>query len=241
MRAGWRCFPSGVSKPTGRISPWGATRFVAEKVADMVAELEPVVVLPTLPFTWSPQARRHDGAITIESTHLIGLFEDICDEVGRNGFSKIVLLNGHGGNFPINPLLPMHMVERGKPYVLYSIDPWGGIDKELRAREDKVAPVGHACHIETSTLLFARPDLAKMQNLEGWDWTPRPTPDLGGAHVGVWWIERFPLGVIGRPDLATPELGRELMESWAQGVAEIVRKVKADEVTLRLAREFPRE
>lgn len=232
--------PIGSIETHGPHLPVGCDPLVIERVADLVAEIEPVVILPPLPYTWSPQARRHPGAITIPTTHLIELVEDICDEIHRNGFEKIVLLHGHGGNFPLAPLMPMHMVERGKPYALYNIGPWAGIDPELLSREGKRAPSGHACHIETSTLFFVRPDLVNLANLEGEDIAARTGPQVGAAETGIAWIERFPYGVIGQPTLATPELGEELVRSWTNGVADIIRKIKADDVTLRVVREFSR-
>ena len=237
--AGVALFPIGSIETHGPHLPVGTDALSAEKVADLAAKMEPVVVLPTLPYTWSPQARKHGGAITIPTVHLIQFVEDICDEVARNGFTKIVMLNGHGGNWPINPLLPMHMVERGKPYVLYSIDPWGGLDPQVLDREGRRSPIGHACHLETSALLYARPDVVKLENLEGEDWTARPRPDLGASHNGLEWIERRPYGMCGDPTLGTAELGRELLEGRAKGVAEIIRKVKADDATLAAMLRFP--
>jgi creatinine amidohydrolase len=209
-------------------------------VADLAAEEEPVVVLPVMAYTWSPQARRHPGAITVQSTHLVALLEDVCDEIWRNGFTKIVLLHAHGGNVPMDYLMPAHMVERGKPYALYSIGPWGGLNSEVLSRERGRAPIGHACHVETSSLLFVRPELVKLVNLEGEDISPRPGPQVGAAQTGIGWIETHPYGVIGKPALATPELGEELIRGWARGVAEILRRIKQDKVTSKVVGEFAR-
>lgn len=232
--------PVGSIETHGPHLPVGCDALVVDRVADLVAEEEPVVVLPMLPFTWSPQARRHPGAITIESTHLIRFMEDLCDEVQRNGFTKIVLLHAHGGNVPLDYLMPAHMVERGKPYALYCIGPWAGLDQEVLSRERRRAPIGHACHVETSSLMYVRPDLAKLENLEGENIAPREGPQVGTAQTGIGWIETFRYGVIGQPTLATRELGEELIRGWASGVVEMVRKIKADEVTPRVVSEFAR-
>jgi len=233
--------PVGSIETHGPHLPVGCDALVVERVADLVAREEPVVVLPPMPYTWSPQARRHPGAITVQSTHLVAFLEDVCDEIWRNGFPKIVLLHAHGGNIPMDTLMPMHMVERGKPYALYCIGPWGGLDPEVLSRERQRAPIGHACHVETSSLMFVRPDLAKLANLEGEDIAPREGPQVGSAQTGIGWIERFPYGVIGQPALATPQLGEELIKGWAKGVVEIIRKVKADEVTPKVVTEFARQ
>ncbi len=238
--AGVALLPVGSIETHGPHLPVGCDAFVAEKVADLAAAEEPVVVLPALPYTWSPQARRHPGAITLQSTHLLGMMEDICDDVYRNGFPKIVLLHGHGGNVPMDAV-PMHMVERGKPYALYAINPWSSLDPAVLTRERQHAPIGHACHVETSALQFTRPDLAKLENLEGEDFTPRETLQVGEALTGIGWIERHPYGVIGDPRRATPALGEELVRGWAHGVAEILRRIKADTTTPRVVREFIRE
>jgi creatinine amidohydrolase len=232
--------PVGSIETHGPHLPVGCDTLVIERVADLAAAEEPVVVLPVMAYTWSPQARRHPGAITIQSTHLVAMLEDLCDEIYRNGFTKIALLHGHGGNVPMDYLMPAHMVERGKPYAIYSIGPWAGTDRELMAREQQRAPTGHACHMETSSIWPVRPDLVKLENLEGEDIAPRPGPQVGAAQTGIGWIERFPYGVIGNPRLASRELGEELIGSWAKGVADILRKIKADEVTPAVVKEFVR-
>jgi creatinine amidohydrolase/Fe(II)-dependent formamide hydrolase-like protein len=131
-------------------------------------------------------------------------------------------------------------VERGKPYALYSIGPWGGLDPEVLSRERQRAPIGHACHVESSALMFVRPDLVKMANLEGEDISSRPGPQVGVAQTGIGWIATHPYGVVGQPALATPQLGEELIRGWARGVAEILRRIKQDEVTPRVVAEFAR-
>lgn len=233
--------PVGSSETHGPHLPVGCDALIAERVADLVAAEEPVVVLPAMPYTWSPQARRHPGAITVDSTRLVAFLEDVCDEIWRNGFPKIVLLHAHGGDVPLDTLMPMHMVERGKPYALYSIGPWGGLQAEVLSRERERAPIGHGCHVETSSLMFVRPDLVKLTNLEGEDIAPREGPQVGPAQTGVGWIERFPYGVTGQPSLARPELGEELIRGWATGVAVLIRQIKADGVTARAVREFARQ
>lgn len=88
--------------------------------------------------------------------------------------------------------------------------------------------------------MFVRPDLVKMANLEGEDISPRPGPAVGAAQTGIGWIETHPYGVIGQPTLATPQLGEELIRGWAKGVAQILRRIKQDEVTPRVVAEFAR-
>lgn len=233
--------PIGSIETHGPHLPVGCDALVADKVADLAAQEEPVMVLPLFPYTWSPQARRHPGAITIEATHLVRFMEDLCDEIYRNGFTKIVLLHAHGGNVPLDYLMPAHMVERGKPFALYCIGPWGGLDPEVLNRERQRAPIGHACHVETSSLMYVRADLIKLGNLAGENIAPREGPQVGPAQTGIGWIEHFRYGVIGDPTLASMELGEELIKGWAHGVAEILRKIKADTVTPKVVEEFVRE
>ncbi len=154
--AGVALIPIGSIETHGPHLPVGCDALIVGRVADLVAEEEPVMVLPTLPYTWSPQARRHPGAITIEATHLVRFMGDLCDELWRNGFTKIVLLHAHGGNVPLDYLMPVHMVERGKPYALYCIGPWGGLEPGILSRERQRAPIGHAGHVETSSLMYVR-------------------------------------------------------------------------------------
>ena len=92
----------------------------------------------------------------------------VCDEIGRNGFRKIVIYNGHGGNTHLlNYLIQAGLSER-KPYALYLPDrPSSRDNRGLWEDLLETKVHGHACECETSITLANYPNLVKMDYLRG--------------------------------------------------------------------------
>jgi creatinine amidohydrolase/Fe(II)-dependent formamide hydrolase-like protein len=81
---------------------------------------------------------------------LLTLLEEVCDEAARNGFKKILIINGHGGNNILLRVFMRDSLTKKKDYVLYAmIEPWAPIN-ELAAKLSEGRTFGHACEIETS-------------------------------------------------------------------------------------------
>jgi creatinine amidohydrolase len=59
-----------------------------------------------------------------------------------------------------------------------------------------------------------------------------------GVYTGIWWYAKFPEHYAGDAAAANRELGEFDMKAWADGVANVIRAVKADQVSLRLQNEF---
>ncbi len=77
--------------------PTGTDAVRAEGTAEMIAELEPVIILPTLYLNLNDQMKAYPGTIAM-SPRLVGdILRELCSEAARNGFRKIVFLIAHGG------------------------------------------------------------------------------------------------------------------------------------------------
>jgi len=220
--------PIGSIERHGPHMPLGTDTFAVLRVAEMVEALEPIVVLPVLTYTHVAVCVFHPGAIHIRQDALLNFAVCICDEVYRNGFDKIVLLHGHGGNVPLGAPILNHTLEARKPYALYSI----GIGGEARLRREmqESEHAGHAGEFETSVGLYAYPDLVKMDRVQGARYDPGTELDVAPAETAVDWISRWGQMVVGEPDKATPEKGQRLLEARAATVAETLRKIKRDTV-----------
>jgi creatinine amidohydrolase len=73
---------------------------LAEKVAVEAAEPLAVPVFPVLAYGITPYFRAFPGTITLRVKSYLAIVRDILDEVAAQGFRRIVLVNGHGGNEP---------------------------------------------------------------------------------------------------------------------------------------------
>jgi len=69
-------------------------------LADASSQQTGVLVAPALNFGSSPYFLAYPGTLSLRSTTLLDLVEDIVRSAYRHGFRRLLLLNGHGGNDP---------------------------------------------------------------------------------------------------------------------------------------------
>lgn len=227
--------PIGSLETHGPHLPLGNDGLKIGKIADMVAQVEPVVVLPTLFYTQSYQAKLWPGALCIHSELLTALLENICDEAYRNGFEKIVLLHGHGGNTPVMEGFLRLVADKAKPYSVYSIPPWAGL-WELIEEIKETDAIGHACEMETSISLYLFPEGVNMEAVRGKVFQRRTDLDVSPASTPVDWMANWPEGPLGEPSKATVEKGEKLVKRWVEVVVDALRRIKQDTVVPELMR-----
>ena len=67
-------------------------------LADAASQSTGVVVAPPINFGASPYFINYPGTISLRISTLLDVVEDILRSVYRQGFRRILVLNGHGGN-----------------------------------------------------------------------------------------------------------------------------------------------
>ena len=224
----------------GPHAPTGSDPLCLEHLLGLIEKQETVAILPQLPYSHVPDATRLPGAVHIDSDILIPLVENICDELHRNGFSKIVLLHGHGGNVPLHAMFAHRMLEKCKRYAVYSIQPLPGMhDFYMGLMESK--DTGHACEMETSMNLVACPECVDLKKVKGRRFRAQPHPAVGEALTPVEWTSRWPTMAVGEPGRATRQKGEKILNEWARRVVGILRKIKKDKIVPRVMSQFARE
>src|SRR5262249_24233807 len=71
---------------------------LAERVADEAAEPLGVPVLPVLAYGLTPSFGACPGSPTLRAATLIAIVQDLLDSLHEQGFRRILIVNGHGGN-----------------------------------------------------------------------------------------------------------------------------------------------
>jgi creatinine amidohydrolase len=223
--------PLGSIESHGPHLPLGCDPIKTDNLVKEVLKLETVATLPTLSYSYVASARVLPGAIHIKSAILMDYVECICDEVHRNGFNKVILLHGHGGNTSLHTMFCNRMLEKEKPYAVYSLSAQGDAwEKMVELTEAKHN--GHACEWETSIFSVARPELVRMELLGDKTYPKQASADVGAALTQVDYISRYPEMVVGTPQLATREKGEKFLSLASASVAEHIRKIKKDTKTL---------
>ena len=157
--------PIGSIEIHGPHMPVGTDSIAVYNIAKLAAEKEESVVLPPLYYAYVPENRHFPGTISLTARTLLSLLEEICDEVSRNGFKKILIVNGHGGNNQILRVFLRETLHRKRDYVVYAmIDPLFPV-RDLISQMSEGRRTGHAGEIETSIGLYLFEDLIKMGNV----------------------------------------------------------------------------
>jgi creatinine amidohydrolase len=121
--------PLGSTEQHGYLS-LGVDAILCERAAVEAAAPEGVPVLPALPFGLTPTFTAFPGTITLRVDTYMSLIRDVLDGLRDQGFRRILLVNGHGGNAPAANLAQEWVAANPQCEVLFHgwlIDPavWG--------------------------------------------------------------------------------------------------------------------
>jgi len=211
------------------------------EIAARATKTEYAVVFPDYFYGQIYEARHQPGTFALPSRLIWELLDATCEEIARNGFDKIVILNGHGGNPNFLRFFVQSQLERRRNYAVYLHEPAADpAFTETVSKMRKSDPAGdqHAGERETSTLLYMRPELVKMDHAadeSGANQHRLAVPDL---YTGIWWYAGYPNHYAGEGAKATRELGQVLTDQRVQTLIRALRTVKADTKTLQLQKEF---
>jgi len=233
-------FPIGSLEIHGIHLPLGTDGLVIEKVAQLAAEKEPPsLVLPTLDYAYANENAHFPGGISLSAKTLISVVEEVCDEVSRNGFRKIILLNGHGGNNHILRAIQRDLLRKTRNYITYLyLEPWSPIEDDIKELA-KGATIEHACEIETSIALYLIGHLVKLNKVKSEAKTGAPGfPDY--VKTTVSWQRYCIEGYLGDPRRATIDKGKQLSDKWVGEVASLIKAVRDDQVSLQVLDDYYR-
>jgi creatinine amidohydrolase len=170
------------------------------------------------------------GTITVSADTYRNLLLDVCGSVYANGFKRMVLLNGHGGNHALNKTV-MHQISLENIFVL-SVSWWEIVLAEM----GKLAitdgdRIGHGGEWETSVQLYLRPQLVLKERMIADRDLTNPFSSEVRSFLGGWGVfaERRRdtekgTGVMGDPLVATPEKGKAIVEAAVAKLEKIVRE-----------------
>lgn len=225
------------------ILPWGATEahnyhlpycsdvIESEEIAAAAAEIAfdrgaKIIVLPAVPYGVNTGQTDIKLDMNINPSTQQAILNDIIEVLYRQNISKLLIVNGHGGN-DFKPLLRELGLKYPKMFLSYC-NWFTALPKENYFEHNG----DHADEMETSLLLYLAPKLVlpiseagsgaakkiKIKGIqEGWAWTERKwskvTNDTG----------------IGNPAEATIEKGQKYFEDVVDKVAQLFIDIaKAD-------------
>lgn len=196
----------------------------AIRAANLVAAEIPVAVLPDL---WLGMSEHHlpfGATISLGFQALRGILSCIGRSLKIIGFSRLLIVNGHGGNVePLAVLVRELAVVHG--IAIVSTTPWYLSPAETMAIFDSNWEGRHACEGETSIMMAILPDAVRRDQF---DFAMRAHPLGVSMHTGFYRFYSFPerapiTGVRGDPRTATAEKGEKFLSIRAKALADGIR------------------
>jgi len=74
---------------------------LAERVAAEAAEPLGVPVFPVVSYGITPNFRAYPGTVSLRIETLLSIVRDVLDAARLQGFRRVLIVNGHGGNSPV--------------------------------------------------------------------------------------------------------------------------------------------
>ncbi len=220
--------------------PLGTDFLNGHRICCLAAEREPAVVFPPYYLGQVYGAKCDPGTITLSATLTVQVLIEICDEIARNGFRKIVIYNAHGGNSNLRGYLLDSLQGHRRNYAIYLPHRLHGETRQKQWKEIlETTYGGHACEAETSVTLANYPELVKMDVLGGRKGEPQGGHDhLPPGRVSGFWYATAPQNYLGDATSASREKGEKLRELIVDSLVEYVAAVKRDEKVLDILSEF---
>lgn len=200
---------------------------LCREVAKVCSQPRPLV-LPGIPYGVSYHHDDFAGTISISPSTLSQFVYEIGMAVARQGITKLIIVNGHGGNEPALQLAAQ-LINRDA-HIFTAVDTGQTSDADVEALAQTFNDV-HAGEIETSTALASRPKLVREDRIASN--VPRFSSDYleFSSKRGISWYaqtERISTdGVMGDPTLATVEKGEAIWDVMIRNLAALIEDIKS--------------
>jgi len=222
--------PVGAIEQHGPHLPLDTDAFDAEYLATEVAKAcsDPKpLVLPLIPYGVSYHHEDFAGTISIGNETLASMTYEIGMSAAHNGITKLVIINGHGGNAPALSFAAQQINRDARIFVAVDTGETSDVDVyEMAETPNDV----HAGEIETSTSLAIRPELVHMDRVE------KLVPEFSSRYLNFtskraisWYSFTKRIsdsGVMGDPTKASADKGLRMWEVSIRHLVEFVEDLK---------------
>lgn len=202
--------PVGSFEQHGPYLPLATDSLIATAIAERIADDYDLLRLPVITLGCSHEHADFPGTASISATTLYAVINDVATSLARSGIERLVVVNGHGGNYVLGNVAQEINVA-GRRMVLFpqSAD-WQDARNEARLETDNHEDM-HGGEAETSILLHRFPDVVRP----GYQSADHVHNDRRLLQL-VGMRPYTTSGVIGRPSLATADKGRRLLDALSK-------------------------
>ena len=179
-------------------------------LADAASQQSGVLVAPSLNFGASPYFLAYPGTISLRIATLMDVVEDLVRSLYGQGFRRIVVLNGHGGNDPVRGRL--YEVANALPELQISWYAWWQSHSvEVICQKYEIKP-SHANWLENFSF-------TRVGDLPAGSKTPPQIPGLMGAQQAR---QVYGDGSFGGPYQVEEAIMQEIFEACVADVLHLL-------------------
>ena len=255
----------GCLEKHGQHLPVGTDSLKGDKIVELAAEKAGVMMFPTTMWLGdvssahifeNPDKYKKHGFIGMNPNTLMTVLEELCDEIARNGFTKILLCTSHGGNANLVGFFTRSQFYKKKSYMTMCCKAYD-FSKQLKpenileiaekdpeyfsmlTEEDKITlkrfadtgtSGGHGGFMETALVYGTHPHLVAPDRFDAEDGasTGRLTfPSEYGINTYASWLVNVPNVFSGFPSTGcTATIGEAYLKLSVDKLAEIFTHVK---------------
>ncbi len=265
--------PIGCLERHGEHLVVGCDGYAANHIANLAAEKEYTVVFPVCHWLGEVipnhsndremlEKKQLRGYISLNPHTLFTILEELCEEIHRNGFDKILIVNSHGGNTALLNFFTRSILYKKRDFCVMwtNINTTGNGDafyEKISAQKERFSDLteedfktlkrvaetgfggGHAAFHEVSFLMgqdtkLARPEkfYQEAQSNHRMDHITNMGINFGGA-----WAANNPKAYCGYASVGCTEaIGRAYCEICSDNLADKIRVIKADTECLKIAK-----
>ena len=223
-------FPIAALEQHGRHMPVFTDSLLLGEVIRRVKPTPTAAKCLFAPLQWLGNSHHHGdfpGTLSASPRVYLDLLKDLATNFLTHGFTRIVFINGHGGNIvpaqqALFELKQDHRTRR--ELLLLSLTYWDAAGSPVEYVPGLTQKqMGHACEWETSMVLRLNPQLV-VGDVKAVPEVPHGKAFAPGHRA---WVmpDRSEPGHIGHPAAATAEKGEALFGFFAAGVAAYLERV----------------
>lgn len=179
------------------------------------------------PVQWLGASDHHKpfgATLSLSAADHAELVARLAEPMLEEGFKRILLLNGHGGNIDSLRVALRMLERRFSDRFLSGASYWEIAGAELASLAvGPLKSMGHACEFETSMMLALRPELVRTSRIA--DDGNQSNPLFRGLFVAEDFSKRSVGGAIGYPTRASAERGRLMFDAIDRRLRELVQAI----------------
>lgn len=218
--------PMGAVEQHGPHLPVATDTILAQWIAERAAKEMwdkgiPVVIAPAFVIANSMHHMHFSGSLSLTPGTFIQVLKEQCRAIAVQGFRKIAIINGHGGNTaPIDVALIDINQELGFP--VYNVPYTAGVDESPFL--DKQNYMIHSGEVETSLILAYDESLVDTSytNLSGNPGGCSDYEDCGALSTFHYMESHTENGIMGESCAASKEKGIALADAYCKRLVEIL-------------------